>query len=209
MKTLLTITAFATAVAFCSGSAHATLIVQTGVVGSFVDDNGIDNPWTGNVTGPALTIQGCLNTNHSKLVDFTTDESIKFAAGGQAKILPVDGLFSQLQISFDDGTPFQTLILNIEANANGKVTFFDNLGDVSGVFNISKNGNNLFSLSGDDFSFIKFKTTVGVVEVDISDDVKQVRIGASVTNVSEPTTLGLLGVGLAMLGFRRWPKATN
>jgi hypothetical protein len=36
--------------------------------------------------------------------------------------------------------------------------FFDNLGDVSGIFNISKNRNNFFSLSGDDFSFIKFKS---------------------------------------------------
>jgi hypothetical protein len=192
-------------VGLTASAANATLIVQTGVVGSFVDDNVIDNPCTGNVVGPALTIQGCLNTNHSKLVDLTSDENIQFDAGGQAKIVPSDGLFSQLQVSFADGTLFQTLILNVEATANGNITFFDNLGDVSGVFSISQNGNNFFSLSGDNFGFIKFVTDVGVTEVDISNDVKQIRIGAAGVTVPEPATLGLLGVGLAFLGLlRRW-----
>jgi hypothetical protein len=85
--------AAASAVGMMANTASASLIVQTGVVGSFVDDNVINNPCNGNITGPALTIQGCLNTNHNKLVDLTSDENITFDAGGQAKIVPVDGLF--------------------------------------------------------------------------------------------------------------------
>ena len=116
MRNLLVAVAAASAVGMMANTASASLIVQTGVVGSFVDDNVINNPCNGNITGPALTIQGCLNTNHNKLVDLTSDENITFDAGGQAKIVPVDGLFSQLQISFDDGTLFQTLILKRQRN---------------------------------------------------------------------------------------------
>ena len=64
----------AAATAICALSmslapAQAAWIVATGNVGSFNDDNVINAPCVGNITGPATTIQGCLNTSHTTLVN--------------------------------------------------------------------------------------------------------------------------------------------
>src|SRR5690348_16410088 len=57
-------------------SANATFVLGTGNAGGS-HDNVIVNACSGNTTGPATLVQGCLNTSHSTLVDVST------SGGGQ------------------------------------------------------------------------------------------------------------------------------
>jgi len=216
-----------------AGVAHATLTVQTGNHPQ-IDDNVISNSSCASLFGgPGLTIQGCLNGSHSTLVDFTSDESIDRAAGGQAKIVSDDGNgYSTLTTSVV-GKTFATMILNVEASANGTIDFTDGT-TTSALFGISKNGSNFFTITGGPFPFVTFTTfdaagaPAGIVSgVDLSDivnDVKQVRLGGiadpiapscptgttgsfpncSTVLVPEPTSMLILGSALLGLGvFRR------
>ena len=95
---------------------------------------------------------------------------------------------------------FQSLILNIDALDNGTVAFNDGT-NTSSPFALAKNGNNFFTITGGDFSFIEFSVTgtdnIGVVE--------QIRIGAkdTVVAVPAPLTALLLGAGFAGFGLAR------
>ena len=73
-------------VALCASpiAANATLTLVSGVDGGSGDvDNVIFNACNLN-PGPALTVQGCLNTNHTTLVNFTSTENLLISGGGQA-----------------------------------------------------------------------------------------------------------------------------
>ena len=190
-------------VGFTIGSAQASLLVQAGNIPQ-IDDNVISSATcASHIDGPALLIQGCLNGSHSTLVDFTSDENIVYASGGQAKVdaTDADG-YSRLMVDVV-GHTFDTLILNIEADANGEVSFTDG-SSTSSLFGISASGSNFFTITGGPFSFISFTTfnTTGTTETDIVADVKQNRIGG-VSTIPEPATLGIIGLGLAGLGFMR------
>ncbi len=195
MKLRSLVTSVALAGAFASASA---LTVVPGNVAQ-IDSNLVRNPCgLSAATGSGTPVLGCLNDNHAQLVQLSSDESLTIT-GGQATLDSTDGSFSQLSISLVGGS-LGTVILNIDATANGFVTFADGSG-LDGTFALAANGSNFFTATGVTGGFLSFTTFNGqMVEADIVADVKQIRLG-TVAAIPEPQTYALMMAGLAALGF--------
>ena len=193
MKLKALLLGVAMAGAFTSASA---LVVTPGNDGSLPDDNLIRNGCGLATPDTGLSVQGCLNSDHSAIVDISSDEEI-FIDGGQADVTATDDLLSTLTISADG---FSTLILNIDASVDGSVTFTDGAGIPSSPFDLDANGQNFFTLTGIVGNFVTFVTSVDGVESDIVSNVAQIRLGVA-PPIPEPETYALMLAGLAAVGF--------
>ena len=150
-------------------------------------------------------MQGCLNTGHATVVNFTGTENL-LANGGQATIVgaDVDGTFDAVTINFaDPSLGFTKLIFNLDAEADlGTANFqaVDQFGNVQNFNNIELDaqGQNFFTLlasAGEiavSFSLLSTDPTQNILNL------QQVRIGAVQIpqQIPEPRSLALLGVGL-------------
>ena len=215
------VTALAVAGAFAASlltgtpSANATLQLQSGLVGGSGDvDNVIFNAC--NLPGgPATTVQGCLNTNHNTLVDFTGQENLVISGGGQAVINAQDGAFDFVQIQLADASlGFSKLQFNLDAIADGTADFqaVDQFGTVFDFNDIPLDGTgqNFFTLfSIDNQVAVSFSLT-STVQIQNISDLEQVRLGLAQrdrdVDVPEPTTLALLGSALLGFGILRRRK---
>src|ERR1700754_4810904 len=86
------------------GSAQAALIVQTGNNPQSGSNNVINGGSCGGASGPAASLEACFNSQTNPIVNFSSDENIIYAAGGQAKIEAQSGDYSRLKISVDGYT---------------------------------------------------------------------------------------------------------
>jgi hypothetical protein len=206
--------AAAAALAFTPASATITSVVpKGGSTGVLI----INNVCADEVDGPALTITGCLNTDHTSAgdVNFTSNENIKFKpGGGQAKVVPSDGATQTLTI---DPLHFalDELILNIHSTVDGQAQFCDNIGCFASLFPLDGNGENFFTLTFDPAATLLTLNTFDALgaPAQLIEDTRQWRVIVCTTDcggggggggggpppVPEPDTIALLGA--ALLGF--------
>jgi hypothetical protein len=140
-------------------------------------------------------------------VRFSSNENLTAPANGQARIEAADGTLTALTIDIP-GATFTSLILNIDAAAAGSVTFVvteDNGMQTMGTFALGASGENFFTITainGQRISSVAFTTTVAMAITNV-DDVAQIRIGgAQQAAIPEPTTMLLLGTGIAGIAAR-------
>jgi len=201
VSTLASIAVFA----LCSTAAQAQVTMLSGP-GNIDGDENVLFHGDGLILD-GLLVQGKLNQSEA-VVNFFDAGTLLSAKGGQAKLEAQTGTFSALSIAMlDPQLDISSVILNINAVANGSVTFnaldTSTGGTVSQTFDLDKNGQNFFRIfteGSSSLSLLSFTTTVGI------QDIKQVRIG-SAAPVPEPSTLaGLAACSLALIRRRKAKK---
>ena len=215
MRTLLMQLAVAGA-AFVAGTANADVIFSAGNIPGDTENVLFDADCDGNITGPAATIQGCLNQTRSQLVDLTTTgDSLDTQGVGQAQLIAEDGSFDDLLIEFASGETFNHLIFNIDVlngEGDGTATFTASLvgePDFTETFDLDANGQNFFTVQAINGEFM----TSFLIESSVQlENVNQIRIGAADGGgggipVPEPTAIGLFGLGLVAVALGRRRKA--
>jgi hypothetical protein len=196
-KTSLMAVAFF-AVTLCSAlTARADIVIATGN-NPQVDENVLLN--TGVTGNPIFGI-----TNQTGLsVRFASSETLVAPSNGQARVEAQDGTLTDLTIDMP-GYTFTSLILNVDALANGSINFVvteDNGQQTFGTFTLDDSGSNFFTITainGQRIQSVAFSTNVAMIITDV-DNVAQIRIGGAQPNVRtvpEPMTMILFGSGLA------------
>ena len=183
LKVLLTAAVLAGTIA----SAHALTVVQAP---SGTGDNFVSNPCSASLVTTGISVFGCLQNDHAQVVQVMGSETLTIGTGGgQASIDSVDGQFTFAKISLVD-SQLTGVVLNIDAAANGFVTFADGAG-TDGTYVLVRRGQNFFTITGVTGGFLSFTSTVAV------DDLNQIRVAGV---VPEPETYALMLAGLGMIG---------
>jgi hypothetical protein len=197
--------------------AHATLILQTGLVGGSGDVSNVVFNACGLGSSTGTTVQGCLQSDNDVRVNFTSDEALTINGGGQATIGAMDGAFNNFVITMADATlGFTKLQFNIDAAADGSATFraTDQFGtNFDFEFALSGSGNNSFTLTALDGQVATSFAMLSTNPLSGISDLMQVRVGASELRseppvpVPAPASLALFGAGLLGLGLVRRRRA--
>lgn len=186
-------------------TAQASIILTDGNLGSLDDDNVLLN--SGVVGNP---IFGALNTDQGNFsVRFTGNELLTAPAGGQARVTAAVGTFDYLKVDLVDAS-FTSLVLNIDASANGTVDFRgeDTDGNLFAFNNMSVGGSGqnyytFTTLHGQRIAWIDFTADVPLTFVDAA----QFRIGGAAFGTDvitpEPATMLLMATGVMAFAVRR------
>lgn len=168
-------------------------------------------------TGPANTVQGCLNQDREQLVNLTSGETlqVEVQGQGQANLVSPGGSFDDLLIELAGDETFDYLIFNIDVlngEGDGTATFTAFLAgepDFTQTFDLDANGQNFFTVQAINDELL----TGFLIESSVQlANVNQIRIGPADDDggggipVPEPGAIGLLGLGLLGLGYTRRRK---
>jgi hypothetical protein len=180
------------ALAVAMGQAQSAIFLASaggGGTGQNLIFNGCASP-----TLSGMTLSGCVSGNQSLLVNVMGSENLVVAGGGQATIEGQDGSLTYLKI---DPSNFLSskMIINIDASADGFVTFNDALGAIQ-TLAVDGKGSNFFTLTGGDLNFITLSASTGIN----FSQVEQVRFESEqISAIPEPQEWAMLMGGLAVV----------
>jgi hypothetical protein len=207
MLGLLTVVLVATAMTTAMTTARADIVVISGV-----DNQGTENVLLNPATNVS-TVTGTVGAAN-RIVNFTSSSGsmlLDADPSGQAAISGGTGNdpFTQLTFGLADNDAFTRAVFNINAATDGSALIHIEGINISGGFFeddfvVDANGQNFFTVTAINGQSI---TSVSLTAIDgaLFQDIRQVRLGGGsiVTEVSEPATLLLLGLGLVGVAASR------
>jgi len=199
-KFVLTLAGFAV-LAIASSTAKADIVVVTGV-----NNQGTDNVLLNPATN-VLTVTGTVGQNNL-LVNFTSSSGsglLNANPSGQATVSGGTGNTALTQLTFGlaNNDTFTRAVFNINASTGGSVLIHVEGVNINGGFfeddfTVDANGQNFFTVTAINGQAMTSISLTGINGA-VFQDVRQVRLGGGeiVNTVPEPTTMLLLGTGLA------------